>query len=324
MALLLMQRLSWARCAPMQSRSVVAVACAPRALLPCTPPALSRSTPQCAHSWKARACPVDVVAKFPAARPWLPPTLGTQHPWLSLTSLGARLGGARTCSDGIARLATEQPLAGHPCLPPPSSATFRQHVADAHQQRMVELFGDPQDKTPPSAAHVFYSCVAFESIFLIVNAVTLSPLVFEMFMPYHLKYTGFVLGWWGGTYLGLTVARYGPYADGLWADARTTVGILCMLTGVTSLVLADNLGNGGVWLSYWTLIAGYAGMAAFDLALHRRRMLPAWLARWKFPVSVLIVLSLLVGVLKGMYLESHAKELIMEAALAFEKEQGDF
>eukprot|EP00929_Paragymnodinium_shiwhaense_P048881 TRINITY_DN24679_c0_g1_i5.p1 TRINITY_DN24679_c0_g1~~TRINITY_DN24679_c0_g1_i5.p1 ORF type:complete len:185 (-),score=8.14 TRINITY_DN24679_c0_g1_i5:138-692(-) len=178
---------------------------------------------------------------------------------------------------------------------------------------MNRIFGDRMAATPPSGRHVFFSCGFIEGIFLFVNISTLSPFIFEMCMPYHLKYTGLMIGWWGGTYLGLNMATYGPLKDAAWITARSAVGVALMLTGAASLVLADGVGKMGPWPSYWTLVAGYTGMAAFDFALHHRRMIPPWLLRWKMGVSGVIVASLLFGVLKGKYLEKNAKRLILEA-----------
>eukprot|EP00439_Symbiodinium_sp_Y106_P053716 s1281_g7.t1 len=186
-----------------------------------------------------------------------------------------------------------RPLAG------PSSAAFRQHFEDAHQWRMTRAFGERMVNTPPSAAHemraclkesllyaVFVSCAVLEGMFLCVNLGTLSPLIFEMFMPYHLKYTSLVFAWWGGTYLGLNVARYGPLAQGPWILARTLAGGAFMLAGVTGLVLADGLNGMGPWPSYWLLIFCYSGMPFFDVALTRRQMLPPWLLKWKLGVGL--------------------------------------
>lgn len=189
-------------------------------------------------------------------------------------------------------------------------------MESAHSWHMVRIFGDPMSSTPPSAAHVFYSCGVIEGIFLCVNVGTLSPLIFEMFMPYHLKYTGLVIAWWGGTYWGLNVARYGPQARGAWSAARAFGGAGLMAAGVAGLVLADGVGQLGPWPSYWLLLTSYASMAAFDLALHRRQMIPHWLLKWKLAVSTIIALSLLLGVVKGKYLERNAQRLILEASAA--------
>merc|ERR1712048_1017 len=103
-----------------------------------------------------------------------------------------------------------------------------------------------------------------EGIFLSVNACTFSPLIFEMFMPYHLKYSGLVLTWWGGTYWGLNVTRYGPLSKAEWSNARAVGGAALVFAGAASLILADGVSNWGPWPSYWLLVATYSGMAAFD------------------------------------------------------------
>jgi len=201
----------------------------------------------------------------------------------------------------------------------PSSATFRRHVQNSHQWKITKILGDPMTVTPPNAPHVFYSCGLLESIFLCVNAGTFSPLIFEMFMPYHLKYTGLIAAWWGGTYIGLNVAQYGPLEQSVWITARGVVGVSLFSAGVTALILADGVGNWGPWPSYWLLATSYSSMAAFDLALFQRQLLPPWLLKWKITLSGIIVASLLLGVLKGKYLENNAQRLIFEEALALDQ-----
>lgn len=177
---------------------------------------------------------------------------------------------------------------------------------------MVEYFGDTMTVTPPSAAYIFVSCGVIEGIFLCVNAGTFSPLIFERFMPYHLKYTSLVIAWWGGTYWGLNIAGYGPLSKGFWVGARYAVGLAFITLGVTALILADGVSNWGPWPSYWVLVASYTFMAGFDLALRKNQMIPPWLLKWKVAVSGIIVASLLLGVLKGGYLERNFKALIFE------------
>lgn len=200
-----------------------------------------------------------------------------------------------------------------------SVAALRSRLQSAHHWEMQRIFGDPMSSAPPSAKHLFISCAIIEGIFLCVNISTMSPFIFEMVMPYHLKYTGLIIGWWGGTYLGLNIARYGPLSHGIWFAARTAAGPIFVLVGVTGLALADGVPGMpklGPWPSYWVLITSFTGMAAFDLALHRRQMLPPWLLRWKLGISGLIVASLLLGVLKGQYLEKHATDIIMAQAVS--------
>lgn len=171
--------------------------------------------------------------------------------------------------------------------------------------------------TPPSAKHLFISCGIIEGIFLCINIGTMSPLIFEMLMPYHLKYTGLIIGWWGGTYMGLNIARYGPLSNDLWFAARMAAGPIFVTLGVLGLMLADGVPGApklGPWPSYWVLIASFTGMGAFDVALHKQRMLPPWLLKWKLGISGLIISSLLLGVLKGQYLERNATQLIMAQA----------
>lgn len=175
----------------------------------------------------------------------------------------------------------------------------------------MRVLGDPGSQTPPSARHIFASCGIIETIFLCVNAVTVSPFMFEVAMPYHIKYTALVIGWWGGTYWGLNVAQYGPLNGGATAVVRTIGGLVLFGIGVTSLILADRA-DLGPWPSYWVLVGGYTGMAAFDVVLHRKQMIPFWLLRWKLGLTAVIVTSLLLGVLKGKYLERNAKQLIMD------------
>lgn len=178
---------------------------------------------------------------------------------------------------------------------------------------MNRVLGDPGAETPPSARHIFLSCGIIETVFLCVNAATLSPFMFEIAMPYHLKYTGLVIGWWGGVYWGLNVTQYGPLADGTGAAARTLVGLVLFSAAVASLILADGT-QLGPWPSYWVLVAAYSSMAVFDAALHRRQMIPVWLLKWKLGLSAIIVTSLLLGVLKGKYLERNARQIIMDVS----------
>lgn len=201
-------------------------------------------------------------------------------------------------------------------LPAPSSKVFRWRLQNAHHWRMAQALGagGSSAQTPPSAWYIFASCGVIESIFLCVNAGTLSPFVFEIAMPYHLKYTALVLGWWGGVYWGLNVARFGPIGDGLWFAFRTTAGLVCVAAAVTGLILADGLAGWGPWPSYWLLILSYSGMVVFDRALHQRQLIPQWLLKWKAGLLSVIGMSLLLGLLKGRYLEHNAQRLIMATA----------
>lgn len=195
---------------------------------------------------------------------------------------------------------------------------LRSFLESAHHWQMAKILGDPMSSTPPSAKHLFISCAVIEGIFLCVNIGTMSPFVFEKLMPYHLKYTGLIIGWWGGTYCGLNVARYGPQSQSSWFGARAAAGPIFVTLGVAALALADGVPGFpkmGPWPSYCLLMCSFAGMAAFDTALHARQMLPPWLLKWKLGVSGLIVASLLLGVLKGRYLEANARELIMAAGV---------
>merc|ERR1711974_285119 len=121
--------------------------------------------------------------------------------------------------------------------------------------------------------------------------------------------TALVIGWWGGVYWGLNVAQYGPLADGVGTVARTFGGLVFVIAGVTALIFADGVGRIGPWPSYGVLVAAYASMAVFDVVLHRQQMIPVWLLKWKLGLSTIIVLSLLLGVLKGKYLERNARQL---------------
>lgn len=213
-----------------------------------------------------------------------------------------------------ARLQAVPAAPGGPLETASSSSALRSRLESAHHWEMQRIFGDPMAATPPSAKHLFISCGVIEGIFLCVNICTMSPLAFEMCMPYHLKYTGLIIGWWGGTYLGLNIARYGPLSEGVWFSARMLAGPLFVTLGVLGLVLADGVPgapNLGPWPSYWLLIGSFVGMSGFDVALHRHRMLPPWLLKWKLGISGLIVCSLLLGVVKGQYLERNATQLIM-------------
>lgn len=197
--------------------------------------------------------------------------------------------------------------------PASAAAPWRKHFENSHHWRMMRLLGDPGSKTPPSAAHVFCSCGFIEGIFLCVNAVTFSPFLFEIAMPYHLKYTALVISWWGGVYWGLNVVQYGPLAGGLGTAVRTAAGLVLVACGVSALILADGTSL-GPWPSYWVLIGAYSAMAAFDVGLHRKQLIPVWLLKWKLGLSTVIVLSLVFGVLKGKWLERNARQLIMDAS----------
>mmetsp|Transcript_38834 Transcript_38834/g.103086 ORF Transcript_38834/g.103086 Transcript_38834/m.103086 type:complete len:294 (-) Transcript_38834:127-1008(-) len=250
-----------------------------------------------------------------AVRPAWPPGKGT---WTDSRSL-ARVLSCRQRGDGQAlQDLWDRPLskssgrtAATDLQPRPS--TFRKHFENDVHWRMNSIFGHPMQTTPPSARHIFLSCGLIESVFLVVNATTLSPFVFEMFMPYHLKYTGLVMAWWGGTYWGLEIAGFGRLSHAGWAASRLCVGVVFMTVGVAGIILADGLGNLGVWPSYWLLAGGYSVMPFLDMVYHKHGMLPPWLLRWKAGVSALIVISLLLGVLKGSYLERNSQRLIFEA-----------
>merc|ERR1712154_666458 len=111
----------------------------------------------------------------------------------------------------------------------------RSHLESSHHWDMQRIFGDRMIAAPPSGKHLFYSCAVIEGIFLSVNVGTMSPFIFEMLMPYHLKYTGLIVGWWGGTYFGLNLARYGPLSRGPWYAARTLAGPIFVTLGVFGL-----------------------------------------------------------------------------------------
>jgi len=199
-------------------------------------------------------------------------------------------------------------------IPAPSAEVFQARLLDAHKWRLTQLFGDKMTGMPPSAKHLFISCGVIEGLFLMVNVTTTSPYIFERTMTYHLKYSGLIMAWWGGTYWGLAVARYGPMAGGMWIGARLASGLVFFAAGVVSLILADGVGSLGSWPSYWVLCGSYASMPIVDWALHHQRMIPPWLLRWKLVVGGIIGAALLFGVLKGNYLERNATRLIMEAA----------
>eukprot|EP00971_Amphidinium_carterae_P093517 1850708-Amphidinium_carterae.1 len=96
-------------------------------------------------------------------------------------------------------------------FPMPSTEAFHSRLLDAHKWRLVGLSGDIMEtRTPPSAKHLFISCGVIEGVFLIINVLTGSPYVFERAMTYHLKYSGIIIAFWGGTYWGLAFANYGP------------------------------------------------------------------------------------------------------------------
>lgn len=200
--------------------------------------------------------------------------------------------------------------------------TLRDYLSNTHQWKMQRIFGDPMSSTPPSAKHLFYSCGVIEGLFLSVNIITMSPFIFEMCMPYHLKYTGLILSWWGGTYVGMNVARYGPLTQPFWYGARAAIGFAFVILGFSGMALADGIPGApklGPWPSYGVLMTSFCGLAIFDIALHRRQMIPPWLLKWKMGISGLIIASLLLGIVKGRYLEYHARDLIMAQALRDEE-----
>merc|ERR1712146_86686 len=125
-------------------------------------------------------------------------------------------------------------------------------------------------------------------------------------MPYHLKYTALVLSWWGATYWGLHVSRFGPIRDVLGIAIRAGAGVALLIVVASALLLADGVRDWGPWPSYYALSAGYAGMAVVDVILHDRQLAPPWLLKWKLCLNVVIFLSLLFGVVKGKYLERNA------------------
>merc|ERR1712000_656960 len=98
----------------------------------------------------------------------------------------------------------------------------------------------------------------------------------------------------------------------IWIGARYIAGLAFMTLGLIALVFADGVKNFGPWPSYWVLVLSYSAMARFDLLLRQQNMIPPWLLKWKLAVSGIIAVSLLLGVLKGNYLEKNAQRLIFE------------
>lgn len=76
-------------------------------------------------------------------------------------------------------------------------------------------------RLPQSGTALFTAFTVTEFTFLGVNIFTMSPMVFERLMPYHLHYTALSISWWSATYVALDVARYPGYQSGL----RTACGL---------------------------------------------------------------------------------------------------
>eukprot|EP00397_Hematodinium_sp_SG-2012_P045999 GEMP01051829.1.p1 GENE.GEMP01051829.1~~GEMP01051829.1.p1 ORF type:complete len:218 (-),score=40.64 GEMP01051829.1:932-1585(-) len=174
------------------------------------------------------------------------------------------------------------------------------------KQQLDIIFGDRLDKPPPSGRYVFGCCSALEAAFLFVNLTTTSPFLFERCMPYHLKYTALSLGFWGATYAGLDIARYGVSRSYI----RTMVGLVLFALGTGTIILADHR----PWPAYYTLSATFIAMSYVDHRFHHLGMVPPWVFRWKVGFNVIALGSLLIGVVKGQYLERNAEWYIMQEA----------
>lgn len=174
------------------------------------------------------------------------------------------------------------------------------------KQQLDGIFGDRLDKPPPSGRYVFGCCSALEALFLFVNLTTTSPFLFERCMPYHIKYTALSLGFWGATYAGLDITRYGLSRSSI----RTLIGIAFFGLGTGTIILADHQ----PWPAYYMLSASFVAMNYVDYAFHNHRMVPPWVFRWKVGFNMIALGSLLIGAVKGQYLERNAEWYIMREA----------
>jgi len=185
---------------------------------------------------------------------------------------------------------------------------FRAHetLQGVWKNKCDDVFGNRLNEPPPSGRYVFGCCSALEAAFLFVNLTTTSPFLFERCMPYHLKYTGLSLAFWGSTYAALDISRYNM-SRGPW---RSLVGVAFFCVGTTSIIAADYR----PWPSYGVLTAAFAAMNFYDYKLHMFRYAPPWIFRWKVGFNLIALASLVIGVAKGRYLETYAEWYIMREA----------
>ena len=55
-------------------------------------------------------------------------------------------------------------------------------------------------------------------------------------------------------------------------------------------------------------------MSGVDLTFHKMKFMPMWVLRYKLALNIITISSLLLGVVKGQYLEKHSQYYIMEEA----------
>lgn len=102
-------------------------------------------------------------------------------------------------------------------------------------------------------------------------------------------YGAIILSFMGGVHWGLAIAGFGagPADAVLWR--RLTISVVPALLGWAALLVS-------VKISLAVLAAGFALLALYDANRTRAGEAPAWYPRLRWPLSLVVVASLLIGV----------------------------
>jgi len=211
-----------------------------------------------------------------------------------------------------------------PLLPPPP----KKHLVEASEEETLAmnrnvLLANQQilgtdggfSRIPACARFPFFSFTAAELLVLAFNVYTMSPLTFERIMGYHLHYSALTLCYWCATYVGLDMGKY----PGCQTLLRTKIGLFMFVVfGMGGILMTEGgtfLPAYGPWPAYVWIGTGFSVMSVVDFLLLRRFLIPTWIFRWKFMLNIVTLSSLLVGFVKGRYLERHAEYYITRAAI---------
>jgi hypothetical protein len=103
-------------------------------------------------------------------------------------------------------------------------------------------------------------------------------------------YGAVILSFLGGVHWGLTIAGFGPEGTVCRTSRRLAYSVIPSLIGWGALLLPRPVG-------LLVLAAAFAGVVLFDSRASRIGEAPAWYPMLRWPLSVVVVASLLLGAL---------------------------
>jgi hypothetical protein len=103
-------------------------------------------------------------------------------------------------------------------------------------------------------------------------------------------YGAVILSFLGGVHWGLTIAGFGPEGTVCRTSRRLAYSVIPSLVGWGALLLPRPIG-------LLILAAAFAGAVLFDTRASRIGEAPAWYPKLRWPLSVVVVASLLLGAL---------------------------